>query len=67
MLRASRSSLSVGSTFQGRYEVLSELGEGSFGRVYKACQLSTGRESVKILYLRQGYTPANVNPGLVLR
>jgi TOMM system kinase/cyclase fusion protein len=61
MLRASKSSLSVDSIFQGSYEVLSELGEGSFGRVYKACQLSTGQEvAIKILRVRPGDTPANV-------
>src|SRR5215472_5326703 len=44
--------LPVGSIFQGGYEVLSELGAGSFGRVYKARQLSTSQEvAIKILRL----------------
>src|SRR5262245_31212609 len=42
-----------GSIFEGRYEILSELGEGSFGRVYKAKQLSTA-QPVAIKILRRG-------------
>ena len=41
---------SVGTIFQGGYEILSELGQGSFGQVYKARQLSTGQiVAVKLL------------------
>ena len=42
--------LPVASIFQGGYEILCELGTGSFGRVYKARQLSTSQEvAIKIL------------------
>ena len=43
--------LSPGSLFQDRYEVLEEIGAGSFGRVYKARQTSTG-QAVAIKLLR---------------
>ena len=33
----------IGSLFQGRYELLSELGAGSFGRVYEAASCRPGR------------------------
>jgi TOMM system kinase/cyclase fusion protein len=47
--------LSLGSIFQGGYEILSELGAGTFGRVYKARQLSTSQSvAVKILRLQRG-------------
>ena len=46
--------LPIGCIFQGGYEILSELGAGSFGRVYKARQLSTSQSvAVKILRLRR--------------
>src|SRR5262245_10318010 len=42
--------LTIGSIVQGGYEILAELGTGSFGRVYKARQISTGQAvAVKIL------------------
>jgi TOMM system kinase/cyclase fusion protein len=47
--------------FQGRYEILSELGEGGFGRVYKARQVTTGQSvAVKLLRLLEGATPESV-------
>jgi TOMM system kinase/cyclase fusion protein len=47
--------LPIGCVFQGGYEILSELGAGSFGRVYKARQLSTSQSvAVKILRLQRG-------------
>jgi TOMM system kinase/cyclase fusion protein len=45
--------LQISSIFQGGYEILAELGTGSYGRVYKARQLSTSQEvAIKILRLR---------------
>src|SRR5262245_16000100 len=42
--------LAIGSVFQGGYEVLSRLGIGRFGSVYKARQLSTGQDvAIKVL------------------
>jgi TOMM system kinase/cyclase fusion protein len=41
-----------GTLFEGRYEILSSLGEGGFGVVYKARQISTG-QAVAIKIMRQ--------------
>ncbi|MGH7789233.1 MAG: TOMM system kinase/cyclase fusion protein [Candidatus Binatia bacterium] len=42
-----------GALFQGRYELLGELGAGTFGQVYRARQLSTGQDvAIKIVPLR---------------
>ena len=46
----SSTSLPIGSILQGGYEIVAELGSGSFGSVYRARQLSTGQQvAVKIL------------------
>ena len=53
--------LPAGSIFQGGYEILAELGSGSFGRVYKARQLSTGQAvAIKILRFWGDDTRADV-------
>jgi serine/threonine protein kinase len=47
--------LAKGSRFEDRYEILGELGSGSFGRVYEARQLSTGQSvAIKLLSPREG-------------
>ena len=49
------STLPNGSRFEDRYEILGELGSGSFGRVYHARQLSTGQSvAIKLLSVREG-------------
>ena len=35
--------LAPGATFEGRYKIIARLGEGGFGTVHKARQLSTGQ------------------------
>jgi serine/threonine protein kinase len=47
--------LTNGSRFEDRYEILGELGSGSFSRVYQARQLSTGQSvAIKLLSVREG-------------
>ena len=47
------SALHVGAVFLDRYEVLSVLGSGGFGLVFKGRQLSTGQEiAVKVIRVR---------------
>jgi TOMM system kinase/cyclase fusion protein len=47
--------LASGSRFEDRYEIQGELGSGSFGRVYRARQLSTGQSvAIKLLSPREG-------------
>src|SRR5262249_12165185 len=54
-LEPATASLATGSRFEDRYEILGELGVGSFGRVYRARQLSTGQSvAIKLLAPREG-------------
>ncbi len=54
-LEPAKASLATGFRFEDRYEILGELGSGSFGRVYRACQLSTGQSvAIKLLAPREG-------------
>jgi serine/threonine protein kinase len=47
--------LARGSLLEDRYEILEELGAGSFGRVYQARQRSTGKAvAIKLLVAREG-------------
>ena len=41
--------LANGSLFEDRYEILGELGSGSFSRVYEARPRSTGHSNVQLL------------------
>jgi serine/threonine protein kinase len=50
-----------GSVFEDRYEILGELGAGSFGRVYEARQLSTG-QSVALKLLSPRTAPRSRTP-----
>ncbi|WP_437571062.1 TOMM system kinase/cyclase fusion protein [Sorangium sp. So ce542] len=51
---ANDAALAPGATFAGRYEVLTKLGEGGFGVVHKARQLTTGQPiALKILRLAE--------------
>ena len=61
MTSAREPSLTIGSIFQGGYEMLSQLGAGRFGWVYKARQLSTGQDvAIKILRLLLDDTAADL-------
>jgi len=54
--------LPAGTRLQDRYEVLSELGTGTFGRVYKGRQLSTGQDvAIKTLRLSEPDRPGDVH------
>ena len=47
--------LESGSLFEDRYEILEELGTGSFGCVYRARQRSTGQSvAIKLLSTTEG-------------
>jgi TOMM system kinase/cyclase fusion protein len=47
--------LATGTIFEDRYEIQGELGSGSFGRVYRARQRSTGKTvAIKLLSAHEG-------------
>jgi serine/threonine protein kinase len=51
-----------GSRFEDRYEILGELGSGSFSRVYQARQLATGKSvALKLLHAREGSESSTSN------
>ncbi len=53
-MRAEASRLTKGFRFEDRYEILGELGAGSFASVYEARQLSTGQSvAIKLLAERE--------------
>src|SRR5262249_45569992 len=52
-----QTTLPIGSLLQGGYEIVAEVGGGSFGWVYRARQLSTGQQ-VAIKVLRAVQDPA---------
>ena len=57
---ASQPALAPGTIFQGGYEILSSLGAGTFGWVFRARQLSTGQDvAIKVLRLRSGGAAAD--------
>src|SRR5262245_27446380 len=59
-VRPATATLATGSRFEARYEILGELGAGSFGRVYRARQLSTGQSvAIKLLSAREGTEEAS--------
>src|SRR5262245_36129004 len=63
-------SLAPGATFEGRYEIVSKLGEGGFGAVHKARQLATGQlVALKIMRLPEqgGAARAEVRAARFLR
>ena len=54
-MESATATLANGSLFEDRYEIQGELGSGSFSRVYRARQLSTGQSvAIKLLSLREG-------------
>jgi serine/threonine protein kinase len=59
MIDAPESVLTPGTVFQNGYEILSPLGGGAFGWVYRARQLSTGQDvAIKVLRVRADCGPA---------
>lgn len=54
--------LASGVLFEGRYEILAKLGEGGFGSVFKARQLTTGQEvAVKVMRASEHANSARLN------
>ncbi len=55
--------LPTGEPFLGAYEILDEIGIGSFGRVYRARQLSTKRDvAIKVLKVQDGKAVGDPTP-----
>jgi TOMM system kinase/cyclase fusion protein len=53
-METAATTLANGARFEDRYEILGELGSGSFSRVYRAKQLSTGQSvAIKLLSERE--------------
>ncbi len=52
------SARSIKAAFQGRYDIFEALGEGGFGKVYRAQQIATGQTvAMKVLRLEEADTP----------
>jgi TOMM system kinase/cyclase fusion protein len=61
MAEAREPALTIGSVFQGGYEIVAPLGSGGFGWVYKARQLSTGQDvAIKVLRVLAGDSAADI-------
>jgi hypothetical protein len=63
-VEAEAAALANGTLFEDRYEILGELGSGSFGHFYQARQLSTGQSvAIKLTSAaRHGSAPSSRTP-----